>query len=184
VTPLRLLSVASEAVPLVKTGGLADVVGALPAALTPHAVATTTLLPGYPAVLAAIGKAKCVHRWDALLGEPAQLLKASVAGRDLLVLDAPGYFARDGSPYSDASGTDWGDNWRRFAAFGRAAADIASGAASKLSFDILHAHDWQAAMAIIWRSRAGMQRRSLRGLPCPTAPSPLTGWKAMAASDF
>ncbi len=147
---LHVLSVASEAVPLVKTGGLADVVGALPAALAPHDVEMATLLPGYPAALQAIGKAKCVHNWDALLGEKARLLRARVGGRDLLVLDAPGYFARPGDPYTDASGKDWGDNWRRFAALGRAAADICSGAVPALSFDLLHAHDWQAAMAIAY----------------------------------
>ncbi len=147
---LRVLSVASEAVPLIKTGGLADVVGALPSALAPLGVATTTLLPGYPAVMAAIGKAKRVHVWDALLGEPARLLSASIGGKALLVLDAPGYFDRPSNPYTDAAGKDWGDNWRRFAALGRAAADIASGAAKSLSFDVLHAHDWQAAMAIAY----------------------------------
>ncbi|MEF9601895.1 glycogen/starch synthase, partial [Paracoccus sp. PXZ] len=47
----RVLSVASECVPLVKTGGLADVAGALPAALTGHGVGMRVLLPGYPAVL-------------------------------------------------------------------------------------------------------------------------------------
>ena len=51
---LNVLSVASEAVPLVKTGGLADVAGALPAALAPHGVSLTTLLPGFPAVMAAV----------------------------------------------------------------------------------------------------------------------------------
>ena len=45
---LRVLAVASEFFPLVKTGGLADVVGALPAALAPAGVEVTTLLPGYP----------------------------------------------------------------------------------------------------------------------------------------
>ncbi|KLI62898.1 glycogen synthase GlgA [Aurantiacibacter marinus] len=148
--PLKVLSVASEAVPLVKTGGLADVAGALPAALDQQGIAVTTLLPGYPAVGAAIGKAKRLHKWDALLGEPAQLLSAKIGAHDLLVLDAPGFFARDGNPYSDSAGKDWDDNWRRFAAFGRAAADIASGAVKKLSFDLVHAHDWQAAMALAY----------------------------------
>lgn len=147
---LRVLSVASEAVPLVKTGGLADVAGALPAAVSPHGIAMTTLLPGYPAVIAAIGKAKRLHTWDALLGEPARLLSAKIGDTPLLVLDAPGYFGRAGNPYTDAAGKDWGDNWRRFAALGRAAADIASGAVKALSFDVLHAHDWQAAMAIAY----------------------------------
>ena len=154
---LRVLSVASEAVPLIKTGGLADVAGALPMALAPHGVAMTTLLPGYPAVVAAIGKPLCVHTWDALLGEPARLLRAKIGNNPLLVLDAPGYFGRPGNPYTDAAGKDWGDNWRRFAAFGRAAADIASGAVRSLSFDLLHAHDWQAAMAIAYLRFAPFQ---------------------------
>ena len=51
---MRVLSVASECFPLVKTGGLADVVGALPAALAPLGVEMRVLLPGYPAVLAAL----------------------------------------------------------------------------------------------------------------------------------
>ena len=138
---MRVLSVASEAYPLVKTGGLADVVGALPGALAAHGVAVTTLIPGYPLVGKAIGRAKVIRRWEDLLGAPARLLKADIAGHPLLVLDAPSLFARAGGPYADASGVDWPDNWRRFAALGRAAADIAG------DYDILHAHDWQAAMA-------------------------------------
>ena len=149
---LKVLSVASEAVPLIKTGGLADVAGALPAALAPHGVATTTLLPGYPAVLAAFGKAKPIHAWSSLLGTPARLLAGTLDGtHPLLVLDAPALYARDGAPYTDAAGRDWGDNWQRFAALARAAADIASGAVMKRGkpqrFDLLHAHDWQAALA-------------------------------------
>ncbi|WP_226016330.1 glycogen synthase GlgA [Novosphingobium sp. FKTRR1] len=148
---LRVLSVASEAVPLIKTGGLADVAGALPAALAPHGVAMTTLLPGYPAVLRAVlpagrAKPKVLHSWDSLLGEPARLLAGTIGGHPLLVVDAPGLFHREGGPYSDVSGQDWADNWRRFAAFSRAAADIATGAVPKLAFDLVHAHDWQAAL--------------------------------------
>ncbi|WP_174287064.1 glycogen synthase GlgA [Sphingomonas bacterium] len=144
---LTALSVASEAFPLVKTGGLADVVGALPAALVPHGVATTTLLPGYPALAAASKGAKVVHHWPDLLGTSARLLAAEIAGHPLLILDAPTLFARGGGIYGDAGGNDWPDNWHRFAALARTAADLASGAVAKQHFDILHAHDWQAAMA-------------------------------------
>ena len=144
---LNVLSVASEAAPLIKTGGLADVVGALPAAVSPHGVEMTTFIPGYPGVLRAIGKAREVYRWDSLLGEPARLLSSKVGGRPLLVLDAPAYFQREGGPYGDPAGHDWADNWQRFAAFGRAAADVAGGAVKKLRFDLLHAHDWQAGLA-------------------------------------
>ena len=52
-TSLRVLAVASEIYPIIKTGGLADVVGALPAALKPRGVETRTLVPGYPNVLGA-----------------------------------------------------------------------------------------------------------------------------------
>lgn len=144
---LRVLSVASEAVPLVKTGGLADVVGALPEAVASHGVEITTLLPGYPAVMAAIGKARVLHSYPNLLGEPARLLSARHGEHALIVLDAPHYFAREGGPYADSQGRDWPDNWRRFAALGRAAADLGSGTIKGKRFDVLHAHDWQAAMA-------------------------------------
>lgn len=149
---LKVLSVVSEVVPLVKTGGLADVAGALPGALALHGVEMTTLLPGYPAVTQSLRRARPVHAWDSLLGTPARLLSGKLSGEHpLLVLDAPALYARDGAPYGDAQGHDWVDNWRRFAALARAAADIAGGAMSKRGqpqrFDILHAHDWQAAMA-------------------------------------
>ena len=143
---IRVLSIASEAVPLIKTGGLADVVGALPAAVAEHGVAMTTLVPGYPAVMAALGKTKAIHTWPALLGEPARLVSGTINDHPLLVLDAPTLFRRDGGPYGDAGGRDWADNGLRFAAFARAAADVASGGVRKLTFDIAHAHDWQAAL--------------------------------------
>ena len=138
---MNVLAVASEAYPLIKTGGLADVVGALPAALAPHGVTTTTLLPGYPAVGAVVKGAKVIHRWNKLLGTPARLLAASMAGHSLLVLDAPALFARPGGFYGHP------DDWRRFAALARAAADLASGTVKGQRFELLHAHDWQAALA-------------------------------------
>ncbi|ANK12758.1 glycogen synthase GlgA [Erythrobacter neustonensis] len=143
---LRVLSVASEAAPLIKTGGLADVAGALPAALARQGVEVTTMLPGYPAVLAALGKTRALYKWPALLGTPARLLAGKIGDHDLLVLDAPALFDRAGGPYGDASGQDWDDNWRRFAAFSRAAADVARGAVKGRTFDLVHAHDWQAGL--------------------------------------
>src|ERR1700679_2479274 len=121
----QILCVASEAYPLIKTGGLGDVVGALPGALAPHGVTVTTLLPGYPAVRAAIGAAPFVHRYDDLMGAPAQILSGSLAGHPVLVLDAPTLIDRDGGPYGDARGVHWPDNVHRFAALARAGADLA-----------------------------------------------------------
>ena len=60
---MHTLSVAFEAYPLIKTGVLADLVGAISRALAPHGVATTTLLPGYPAV--ALESSPARGRWPA-----------------------------------------------------------------------------------------------------------------------
>ncbi len=145
---LSVLAVASEAYPLVKTGGLGDVVGALPAALAHEGIRTTTMLPGYAAVLDALRDATIVHSYDYLQGAPAHVLAGRAGGLDVLVLDAPHLYARSGNPYVAADGTDWPDNAQRFAALGAAAADVARGVAAGCTPDIVHAHDWQAAMAI------------------------------------
>lgn len=146
--PLRVLAVASEAYPFVKTGGLGDVVGALPGALAAQQIETTTLIPGYPAVTSALRHATVVHSYDYLHGAPAHVIAGRAGGLDLLVLDAPHLFARSGNPYVAPDGADWPDNAQRFAALGTAAADLARGVVSGLSFDIMHAHDWQAGIAV------------------------------------
>lgn len=148
---MKLLAVASEGFPFIKTGGLADVVGALPAALAPEGVHVTTLLPGYPAVMAALGPVQQVEHLADLFGAPARLVRAEAAGRDILALDAPHFFARAGSPYLAPGGMDWPDNAIRFAALGRAAAH----AADAMGFDALHAHDWQAGLAPAYLRFAG-----------------------------
>ena len=97
---LRVLAVASEAYPLIKTGGLADVVGALPAALAPHGVEVTTFLPGYPVVMQQLQRGRgakrveVLHGYQELMGEKARLLRVTTASLPLIVLDAPGLFAR------------------------------------------------------------------------------------------
>ena len=144
---IRVLSVASEVYPLVKTGGLADVAGALPKALAAEDVAVTTFVPGYPAVLAALANTPpTVLTVDDLFGGSARVLAAASCGLDLLVLDAPHLFARAGNPYLGPDGRDWPDNALRFAAFARVAAQVASGAVNGYRPDAVHAHDWQAGL--------------------------------------
>ena len=142
----RVLSVASECAPLVKTGGLADVAGALPAALAPLGVDMRTLLPGYRAVMGKLGKGKPVAKFKDLFGGPAKILSAQVAGLELLVVDAPHLFDRDGGIYLDAEGHDWPDNGERFAALSYAAAYLAQNGAGGWTPDIVHGHDWQAGL--------------------------------------
>ena len=144
---LKVLSVASEIFPLVKTGGLADVAGALPGALAHEDIQATTLAPGYPGLLAKLDKAEPAHRYDALFGGPATLLAAKAGELDLFVLDAPHLFARTGNIYLGPDGLDWPDNAERFGALARVAADIGKGTATSFAPDVVHAHDWQAALA-------------------------------------
>ncbi len=141
---MRVLSVASELYPLVKTGGLADVTGALPRALAGHGIAMSTLLPGYPSVLAQLEQAETIHTEPDLHGGPARLLRGGAAGLDLLVLDAPHLFDRAGL-YAGPRG-DWPDNPQRFAALSRIAAQIAGGLLPDFVPDVLHAHDWQTGL--------------------------------------
>ena len=144
---MNVLSVASEIYPLVKTGGLADVAGALPLALKEHGVRTRTLVPGYPAVIRTIGDdAQPCLSFDDLFGHPARVLQADHEGLDLLVLDAPALYDRPGGPYVGADGKDHPDNWRRFAALSRAGAEIALGRIEGWRPDLVHLHDWQTGL--------------------------------------
>jgi starch synthase len=143
---LPVLSVASELFPLVKTGGLADVAGALPQALAPFGVAMRTLLPGYPAVMDALVDAEVVVDWPGWSGGPARLLAARHGDLDLFVLDAPHLYARPGNPYLGPDGRDWPDNAERFAALAAAAARIGLGDVPSFAPAVIHVHDWQAAL--------------------------------------
>src|SRR5664279_1063756 len=146
-TSLRVLAVASEIYPIIKTGGLADVVGALPIALRAYGIETRTLVPGYPDVIKALPTAEVLLHWSHFHGGPIRLLGGSLGDLDLLVLDAPHLFARSGNPYVAPDGKDWPDNGVRFAALSRMAAEIGQGAIRSFVPDIVHAHDWQAGLA-------------------------------------
>ena len=141
-----VLSVAAELYPIIKTGGLADVTGALPAALAAEGVMIRSLLPGYPAALAALTAATPVLDLPDLAGGPARLLAGTAAGLAVLVLDAPHLYARPGNPYLGPDGRDWPDNPIRFAALSQVAALLGRGAVPTLRPDVIHAHDWQAGL--------------------------------------
>ncbi len=143
---MEVLSVASEAYPLVKTGGLADVAGALPAALRTEGVRLRTLLPGYPAVTASLADGETLWRAADLFGGAATIVAGTAAGLELLVLDAPHLFARSGNPYLGPDGRDWPDNALRFAALARVGAWLAQGLLASWHPACVHAHDWQAAL--------------------------------------
>ncbi len=155
---LQVLQVASEAFPLVKTGGLADVVGALPAALAHEGVEMRTLLPGYPAVLEALGKPDAVHELPDWFGGPARVLAGTVAGLSLFGIDAPHLYARPGNPYLGPDGADWPDNPQRFAVLSRVGALIAQGAVPGYAPAVVHGHDWQAGLTAAYLHYNGTRR--------------------------
>jgi starch synthase len=144
---IEVLSVASEVYPLVKTGGLADVAGALPAAMAAHGVSMRTLLPGYPAVMREAAAARVVHEFGDLFDGPARLLAGRMAGLDLIVLDAPHLYDRAANPYLGPDGRDWPDNWKRFAALSWVAGQLTLGMVEGYQPEVLHAHDWQSGLA-------------------------------------
>jgi len=153
----RVLSVASECVPLLKTGGLADVVGALPKALAPLGWQMRVLMPGYPGLVEKLDNPVEVLVKKHLFGGRASVVAGRTAGIDLLLLDAPHLYDRDGGPYGDAGG-DYPDNTERFAALSRVAADIAAaGLGDGWRPEVVHCHDWQAGFAPVYMKLAGVE---------------------------
>jgi starch synthase len=145
---VEVLGVASEIYPLVKTGGLADVAGAMPAALAAEDVRLRTLVPGYPAVLGALEAAEEIYVFPHLFGSYGRLLAGRAAGLELFVLDAPQFYDRPGNPYQAPGGGPWGDNPFRFAALARIGASLGAGhLLPGYAPEVLQAHDWQAGLA-------------------------------------
>jgi starch synthase len=144
---------------LVKTGGLADVVGALPAALAAEGVQMRTLLPGFPAVMAAITETAHLYDDPDLFGGPARIIAATASGLDLIVIDAPHLYSRPGNIYLGPDGRDWADNPERFAALSWVAARIATEGAGDWRPHVIHAHDWQAGLVPEYLHQMGNPHR-------------------------
>lgn len=155
---IKVLFVTSEIAPLIKTGGLADVSGALPAALRTLNIDVRVLVPGYRQVIAQMGPSEVVATFADLPGFPPSRLIFSImkTGVPLLVLDCPELFLRDGGPYMDpATGHDWVDNPIRFGLLSKVAAVLGSDE-SPLSWhpDLVHGNDWQTGLTGVYLSVA------------------------------
>ena len=143
---MKILMVATECVPLVKTGGLGDVVGALSGALAGGGIETAVVLPAYGAILE-----KCRVE-DTGLEVAVTLDRRRVSGKVLkarverlapiFLIRNDDYFARPGL-YGTAA-KDYPDNAERFTFFAKAALEVA---AATGPWDVLHCHDWQSALA-------------------------------------
>jgi len=148
---LRILMASSEAWPLLKTGGLADVAGSLPPALAALGHDVRLLLPAYPAALqAAAGEGIARVGGVELAGLAVDILQTCLPGTQVAVwlLDYPPMFARPGNPYLQPDGRPWWDNEHRFALFARAVVALALDRVG-LGWrpDVVHCNDWQAGLA-------------------------------------
>ena len=149
---IKILYVASEAYPLVKTGGLGDVLYSLPHALLAAGADVRLVLPGYRALLRQLDQTRFLG-WLSVRGAEG-ILSARILETQhpdfafpLWIVDCPTLFDRAGNPYVSASGQDWPDNAERFAVFSRVAALLAlDGLNSGWRPDVVHAHDWQTGL--------------------------------------
>jgi starch synthase len=161
---VKLLFASSEIFPLAKTGGLADVAGALPAALHRAMLDVRLLMPAYRGV-----REQADAKPVANLGDPFGLgdtiiLEGHLPGSllPLWLVENRSLFDRAGGPYQDENGVDWPDNDMRFGLLSWAAARLCQ-ANSPLSWrpDILHTHDWQTALAPAYLKAWGEPRPGL-----------------------
>jgi starch synthase len=149
---MNVLFAASEAYPLVKTGGLGDVLYSLPKALHARGADIRLVLPGYRSLLRQLDAVRIVG-WLEVRGGKRTLSVRVLETRHaaypfpVWVIDCPELFDRAGNPYVGADGRDWPDNAERFAVFARTVALLAQDAAD-LGWrpDVVHAHDWQTGL--------------------------------------
>lgn len=147
---MKILFASSEAHPLIKTGGLADVSGALPKALRDLKQDVRLVLPAYQDLLPRAGQLTEVARLS-ISGsdEPVRVLEGILPGSQVPVylIDAPRCFDRPGNPYTGADGKDWPDNAQRFAVFCRAIVELAQDRAGlNWQPDRVHCNDWQTGL--------------------------------------
>lgn len=160
---MRVLQVASEVSPFAKTGGLADVVGALPGALERLGCAVTVVLPGYREALAT-HRAAIEHtgwEFDVAVGsrrQPAAIWQSRIPGRHgapdvtVYLVGNDGYFDR---PTLYGGPDDYGDNAERFIFFSRAVLELAN--RFEQPFDVIHSHDWQTGLVPACQKILGRQ---------------------------
>jgi len=146
---LKILFATSEVAPLIKTGGLADVSGALPPALRDIGIDVHVLVPGYNQVMEKMSQLRVAATFDNMTGFPSsRLLTGEMKnGVPLYVLDCPELYRRAGGPYQDTLGVDWPDNAIRFGLFSRVAALLGSKSSSLNWYpDLVHCNDWQTGL--------------------------------------
>lgn len=161
---MRVLFVTSEAHPLAKSGGLADVCHALPVALRSAGADVRLVLPGYDCAVQRLENPRIAARLSPDLGEQgAFLLAGNLPQYDIPVwlVCVPGLYGTEGGLYRDTNGHDRADNARRFAYFARVASQLAMGRISDWKADVVHAHDWHTGLVPLFLSQEGSRPSTL-----------------------
>ena len=159
---LRIVMIASEAHPFAKTGGLAEVLGALPAALVRLGLDVTVILPKYRGVTAA-GASVRPHAMR-LGGAEVGIEFVETTGTDgvkAVLVDVPVLFDRE-SLYG-AGGRDYPDNALRFAVLSRAALEYVRLKGDRPS--VFHAHDWQTGLVPVFQKMHFAEDPLISGVP-------------------
>ena len=146
----KILFASSEVQPLIKTGGLADVSGALPIALKALKCDVRIIMPAYSEATKTTKRLKTVGEFY-LPGIAGKILikerKLPQSSIKVLFVDYPAAFARMGNPYTMDNGKSWPDNAERFALFCRAIVEVAQNRIDlQWQPDIVHCNDWQTGL--------------------------------------
>ena len=152
---MNVLFVASECAPFAKTGGLADVIGAVPKALADMDHTVKVLMPAYPALAKVMRHGEVFLELEDLFGGPARVVSVKAKGIDLLLLEAAHLYDREGSLYVDEDGKDWDDNPVRFAALSLIGAKIGLDGIGGWKPDVVNVHDWQAGLVPVYLKQSG-----------------------------
>lgn len=162
---MKILFATSELFPLIKTGGLADVSRSLTTALQREGMEVDLILPAYRSVWAKLPDPVAVYHFtDAFLPPGVMLLEHHLpdTGQRLLLVHCPSLFDRDGGPYGDDQGHDWGDNAQRFAVFCRAIVALLAGRCQLAAgYSLVHCNDWQAGLVPALLKHEGLPVGSL-----------------------
>ncbi|MBN1379705.1 MAG: glycogen synthase GlgA [Gammaproteobacteria bacterium] len=145
---MNILFVASEAHPLIKTGGLGDVAGYLPPALSKSGASVCVAIPGYTEVLEKIPGFKPLDRYH-IDGFSVDIIESRLPNSDvkLWVVCCPQLFEREGGPYQDDEGRDWPDNALRFGVFAKVIVAITQNWIElDWPVDLVHCNDWQTGL--------------------------------------
>ncbi len=142
----KILFVTSEAHPLIKTGGLADVSGSLPKAIAGLAEDIRIILPNYLGIKVESPQHRCRLK---IFDQEIQILQTTLPESKVIVwlVDYPVYYSKSSSPYLDDQGKPWLDSAERFALFCRIAVEVAMNRAHLgWKADIVHCNDWQSGL--------------------------------------